>query len=339
MPAPPRQQPLLWPAPEIDAPRYPPVLDDPPVVRPRRGRWLAVLVTARPRQWLKNLLVIAAAGAAGALGHDDVPGRVGLACLAFCLISAGIYALNDVHDAAEDRRHPRKRFRPVAAKELKPREATLIGSGWLATGLILCLAIRPLLAVVGIGYVALTLSYTWIWRRLLVLDILAIAGGFVLRALAGGVAAPVTLSRWFVVVVTCAALFVAAGKRYAELMRTRARACDANRGGGGGGGDQIPGRRVLTGYTPRRLRLLLAGSGAGAVFAYCVWASELLDVDGVPWRLLTAIPFIACLLRYGSLVRAGGGEAPDEMVLSDRWLAVGGAVWLLLFVLSVHAAG
>ena len=312
----------------------PPVLGQPPVAPPRRGRWLAVLVTARPRQWLKNLLVIAAAGAAGALGHDDVPVRVGLACLAFCLISAGIYALNDVHDAAEDRRHPRKRFRPVAAQELKPRAAVLIGSGWLATGLLVCLAIRPLLAVVGIGYVALTLSYTWIWRRLLVLDIVAIAGGFVLRALAGGVAAPVTLSRWFVVVVTCAALFVAAGKRYAELMRTtRARAGDS------GAGAPLPGRRVLTGYTPRRLRLLLAGSGAGAAFAYCVWAGELLDVDGIPWRLLTVIPFTACLLRYGALVRAGGGEAPDEMVLSDRWLALGGAVWLLLFVLSVHAAG
>ena len=84
----------------------------------RRGPVLAALVTLRPQQWPKNLLVIAAAGAAGALGHDDVPGRVGVACFAFCLLSSGIYAINDVRDVHEDRLHPKKRFRPVAAGEL-----------------------------------------------------------------------------------------------------------------------------------------------------------------------------------------------------------------------------
>ncbi|MGB0098301.1 MAG: UbiA family prenyltransferase, partial [Solirubrobacteraceae bacterium] len=87
----------------------------------------AYLVTLRPRQWIKNVLVIAAAGAAGALGHDDVPARVGVACLAFCLLASGIYAINDVRDAEEDRRHPRKRYRPVAAGQLDPRAATLFG--------------------------------------------------------------------------------------------------------------------------------------------------------------------------------------------------------------------
>ena len=84
-------------------------------LRPRRGRLHAVVATVRPRQWTKNLLVIAAARAAGALGHDDVPLRVGLAFLAFCFLASGIYAVNDVRDAEEDRLHPRKRERPVAA--------------------------------------------------------------------------------------------------------------------------------------------------------------------------------------------------------------------------------
>ncbi len=302
-----------------------------PSVRPRRSWGRAALVTARPRQWIKNALVIAAAGAAGALGRDDVPLRVGMACLAFCLISAGIYALNDVRDVDEDRRHPRKRFRPIAAGELPASDAVALGVGWLLGGLLLCLAIRPLLAAVGLGYVALTLSYTWIWRHILVLDIVAIAGGFVLRALAGGVAAPVALSRWFVLVVTCAALFIAAGKRQAELTRTTARL----RAGDAG----VQHRRVLRRYTPGGLRLLLAGSGAGALFAYCVWAFQTIDIDGVPWRLLTVIPFTACMLRYGALVRAGAGEAPEEMLLSDRVLMVSGGLWLLLFALTVHASG
>jgi decaprenyl-phosphate phosphoribosyltransferase len=311
-------------------------------VRPRRGRLHAILVTARPKQWAKNALVIAAPGAAGALGHDDVPGRVALACLAFCLISAGIYAINDSRDMAEDRHHPRKRFRPVAAGELEPREAVVLGVGWLLTGLALCYSVRPLLGVVGAGYVALTIGYTLLLRHIPVLDIVAIAGGFVLRALAGGVAAPVTLSRWFVLVVTAVAVFIAAGKRQAEVMRTAQIVPSA-------GDTPVPSagdtrhprrrmRRVLAHYSLGRLRLLLAGSGGLALFAYGVWAFQRPDADGIPWRLLTVIPFTICILRYGALVRAGAGEAPEEMVLADRVLLLGGLVWLVLFALGVHAA-
>jgi decaprenyl-phosphate phosphoribosyltransferase len=300
------------------------------VALPRRRRVTAAAVTVRPLQWVKNALVIAAPAAAGALAHDDVPVRITLAALAFCLLSGGIYALNDVRDAAEDRQHPRKRFRPVAAGELPVRDAVLLGSGCLLAGLLICAVLSPLLAAVGAGYLALTLSYTWLWRRILLLDIVAIAGGFVLRALAGGVAAPVGLSRWFVLVVSFAALFVAAGKRYAELRRTGGRERRTTSGRGRG-------RSVMRHYTPTRLRLLLAVSGAGAVCAYWVWAFDLPAVHGIPWRLLTAIPFTAGILRYGALVRAGAGEAPEEIVLSDRVLALIALAWLALFALTVHA--
>jgi decaprenyl-phosphate phosphoribosyltransferase len=293
-------------------------------LRRRRGRVHAALVTLRPRQWLKNALVIAAAGAAGALGHDDVPVRVGLACIAFCLIASGVYAINDVRDAAEDRTHPRKRHRPVAAGELEPRGALVLGAALMACGLVLCLAIRPLLVAVGAGYVALTISYTVLWRRVVVLDVVAIACGFVLRAVAGGVAAPVTLSRWFVAVITFSALFVATGKRMAELKRTA--------------DDGLARRGVLRFYTSARLRLMLLGSAAVALFAYCVWAFQLSTVDGIPWRPLTIAPFAACLARYAALVQAGHGEAPEELVLRDRWLQLAGLVWLVVFALGVHAA-
>jgi decaprenyl-phosphate phosphoribosyltransferase len=284
-----------------------------------------VLRTLRPKQWVKNTLVIAAAGAAGALGHDDVPGRVGLACAAFCLLASGLYAINDVRDAAEDRLHPRKRFRPVAAGELDPQLAVGLGVSLILGGLAICLSIRPLLALVGAGYVLLTLTYTLIWRHLLLFDIVAIAGGFVLRAVAGGVAAPVTLSRWFVLVVSCSAIFVAAGKRYAELQQTE-------RGATGR-------RRVLALYTETRLRIILAASSAVALFAYCVWAFELPTVNGVPWRLLTIGPVAIGLARYGMLVRAGRGEAPEELVLRDGLLLAAAVAWLALFALGVHAAG
>ena len=294
-------------------------------VAPRRGRLHAAIVTARPRQWVKNALVIAAAGAAGALGHDDVPVRVGLACLAFCLLASGVYAINDVRDAEEDRRHPRKRRRPVAAGELDPRAAVVLGTALMLIGIAVCVAVRPLLGVVGAGYLALTLSYTALWRRIVVLDIVAIAAGFVLRAIAGGVAAPVMLSRWFMLVVTFSAILIAAGKRHAELTRPTA-------------SDDASKRRVLRFYTAPRLRLILYGSAAGALFSYCVWAFQLPTVDGIPWRPLTIIPFAACLVRYGTRVRSGEGEAPEELLLRDRWLQLAGLAWLIVFALGVHAA-
>jgi decaprenyl-phosphate phosphoribosyltransferase len=292
--------------------------------RPRRGVARALLATARPKQWVKNALVIAAPGAAGALGHDDVPLRAVLACLAFCLVSSAIYAVNDVRDRHEDRLHPRKRHRPVAAGELSPGAAVALAAGALVAGLLICGLIRPLLLVVAVSYIGLTLSYTFVWRHIVVLDLIAIAGGFVLRAVAGGVAAPVTLSRWFILVITAAAVLVAAGKRMGELRRTD--------------GSGLARRRVLELYTPQMLRLILLASGAVAVFAYFVWALQVPSVHGVPWRPLTAAPFAACIFRYGLLVRAGAGETPEDLLLADRWLAAGGAAWLILFALGVHAA-
>ncbi len=290
----------------------------------RRGRLRAVLATIRPRQWIKNGLVIAAAGAAGALGHDDVPVRVALACVAFCLLASGIYAINDVRDAEEDRLHPRKCRRPVAAGELSAAAAVGLGLALLASGLALCALVRPLLVGVGGGYVALTVSYTLLWRHIVILDVIAVGGGFVLRAVAGGVAAPVSLSRWFLLVISAAAVLVAGGKRYAELRRA-----DSERGSR---------RRVLHTYDPWLLRLIMLGSGAVALLAYIVWALQLPAAGGVPWRPLTIAPFAACLLRYGALVRTGAGEAPEELVLVDQPLQLSGMVWLVLFALSVNAA-
>ena len=283
-----------------------------------------VVTTARPKQWIKNALVIAAPGAAGALGHEGVPIRVGLATAAFCLLASGIYAINDARDAPEDRLHPSKRLRPVAAGELAPRTAVMFGAWLIVCGIAICAAVSLLLAVVGALYVAVTVSYTLVWRHERVLDIAAIAGGFVLRAVGGGAAAPVALSRLFLLVVACVAVFVAGAKRYAELCRPE--------------NDRRSGRRVLSSYSPGLLELILAASSWVAILAYSVWAFDLPSVQGVPWRPLTILPFAICLLRYDTLVQGGAGEAPEEVLLADRPLQVGAAVWLLLFALGVHAA-
>jgi decaprenyl-phosphate phosphoribosyltransferase len=150
-----------------------------------------------------------------------------------------------------------------------------------------------------------------------VVDIVAIAGGFVLRAVAGGAASGVPLSRWFLLVVCGGALFVAAAKRYGELRREDAR------------------RRVLDSYTPALLHAILLGGAAITMIAYLAWAFQ---PAPAAWRALTSVPFAACLLRYGGLVRAGAGESPEDVLLADRPLQLAGLTWLALFALEVHAA-
>jgi decaprenyl-phosphate phosphoribosyltransferase len=217
-------------------------------------------------------------------------------------------------------------MRPVAAGELSPRVALATGIASLVAGLTLCALIRPLLAIVGLAYVSLTVSYTLLWRQIVVLDVIAIAGGFVLRAVAGGVAAPVTLSRWFLLVVTCSAVAVAAGKRHAELASS---AADPTR---------RP-RRVLRVYSGRGLAAILWLATIGATFAYLMWALALPSVYGIPWRPLSVIPFAAALIGYWRLVRSGLGEAPEELFLRDPWLRTAALLWLLLFAVGVDVAG
>jgi decaprenyl-phosphate phosphoribosyltransferase len=269
--------------------------------------------------------VVAAPAAAGVLVADDVPLRVALAFVAFCLLSGATYIVNDVRDAPEDRHHPRKRHRPVAAGELGPRAALGAAAALMVAGLVVCLIARPLLAVVGAAYLAVSLSYTLLWRQIALADVGAIAAGFVLRAIAGGVAAPVVLSRSFLFVVTFGAVFVAAGKRHAEI-----------------GEPHAPGtarRPVLGVYTAGRLRAVMAASSAVAFAAYCIWALGHPPVPGIPWRELTVVPFAACLVRYGFQLRRGGGGAPELILLEDRLLQLLALVWSVVFALSVHGAG
>ncbi len=291
---------------------------------PSYRRLRAFVALTRPRQWVKNLLVLAAPAAAGVLVRDEVPERVALAFVAFCLIAGATYILNDVRDVLEDRAHPRKRHRPVAAGAIAPRTAIAGAAALMLAGLLLCLLVRPLLLAVGTGYLVVTVTYTLFWRRIAVADVTAIAAGFVLRAVAGGVAAPVPLSRSFVLVVTFGAVFVATGKRHAELVRAR--------------GTGSVGRDVLAVYTAQRLRQVLMASAALAFAAYCVWAWGHHPAHGFPWRQLTVLPFAACLLRYGVLLRRGSGEAPEELLLEDRLLQILGLAWTVVFALSVHAA-
>ena len=278
-----------------------------------------VLRACRPRQWSKNVLLLAAPAAAGVIAVASVELRVAAAIVAFCMLSSATYLLNDVRDREQDRRHPRKRLRPIASGELSPRAALAIAAVLGAGGLMLAAAVRLELAAVGCAYLALTASYSLWWRRVILLDILAIAGCFVLRAAAGGVAADVRLSRWFLVVTSCCAIFLVSGKRHAELVdNTRAGLT----------------RATLRRYSSSLLRLVLVGAAGGAVIAYAIWAFR--RPEHGPWYEITIVPFVLWLGRYGVLLGRGAGEAPEEVILHDWVLLALGLAWTVLFLCGIY---
>ena len=186
-------------------------------------------------------------------------------------------------------------------------------------GVALATAIDPKLGVVGCGYLALTASYSLWWRGVVVIDILAIAAGFVLRALAGGIATDIYLSRWFVIVTGCCAIFLVAAKRYAELREHV--------------GPRLA-RGSLRGYSPRSLRLTIAAAAAIAGVAYVSWAFT--RPAHVVWYALSIVPFLLWLGRYAGLIGAGAGQAPEELILRDRTLLALSVVWTLLFLVGVY---
>ena len=285
----------------------------------RRGTGLALLRACRPRQWTKNLLVLAAPCAAGVIGRPTVMAEVAGAFVVMCLLSSSTYLVNDVRDSEQDRLHPRKRPRPVAAGELSRRQALRAAAVMALLGVAAGTAIDPKLGLLACGYLALTACYSLWWRNVVGLDILAIAAGFVLRALAGGVATDVYLSRWFVLVTASCAIFLVAAKRYAELRERALRP---------------PGRATLARYSERGLRLTLVASAAVAGIAYTSWAFT--RSSHVLWYALSIVPLLAWLARYATLVGRGTGEAPEELILRDGPLLALSASWVVLFLGGIY---
>lgn len=263
--------------------------------------------------------MLAAPCAAGVIGRPLVAAQVAGAFVAMCLLSSATYLLNDVRDREQDRQHPHKRTRPVAAGELSLRTALGAAALMAFLGVALASVVDPKVGVVGCAYLALTVSYSLWLRRVVVVDMLVISAGFVLRALAGGVATDIYLSRWFVIVTGCCAIYLVAAKRYAEL-RERA--------------GMVLTRTTLRLYSPRSLRLTLAGAASIASIAYISWAFT--RPEHVAWYALSIAPFVLWLARYAVLVESGAGQAPEELVLRDRALLAFSVAWTLLFLGGVY---
>jgi decaprenyl-phosphate phosphoribosyltransferase len=283
--------------------------------------WRAVLRATRPGQWTKNLLVFAAPAAAGGVADGAAP-AVAATFVAFCLAAAATYLVNDVRDAEADRRHPRKCTRPIAAGLVTPRQALAVAAAAAAGAAVAAWWAGWVVFGVVAGYVALTTLYSAGLKRVAVVELFAVAAGFVLRTVAGAVAGGVELSEWFVLVASAGALLVVAGKREAELRRAGA---DAGT------------RAVLADYTPSFLASARTLSAGVMLVAYCLWAFSPDPAAVGVWAQLSVLPFAAAVLRYMQLADAGRAERPERLLLTDRLVVGAGAVWAAVYLAGVVA--
>jgi len=270
----------------------------------------------RPTQWAKNLFVLAPAVFGGLLLDERVALRVALALLAFCFASSSVYLVNDLRDREEDRRHPLKRFRPLAAGTL-PVPAAVVAIVVLA-GAAAAISARLGLSFALIlgGYLLLNLLYTLRLKHMVILDVMSISMGFVLRVEAGGVAAGVEVSRWLFLCTTFLALFLAFSKRRHEITLLA--------------GEAAGQRRVLDQYSPAFLDQMINVVTASSVVSYALYAVAPETVQKYnTYNLVYTIPMVLYgIFRYLYLMYQQPGERnPTEAILRDPPFLINMMLW------------
>jgi 4-hydroxybenzoate polyprenyltransferase len=284
-----------------------------PVVplQPRRRPAVALWVALRPRQWTKNLLLFAGLVFAAELGDGGRWIRALTAFAVYCAASSAAYLLNDLRDAGADRLHPFKRRRPLARGELST-EAAVLAAGLLGAAALAGAAALGWTALAFLGaFFALQAAYTLGLKQLVLIDVMAIAGLFVIRAAAGADAVDVRISPWLLVCTALLALFLALGKRRGELALVD--------------GDAAPGRPSLEGYSLALVDQLVGIVAATTVVSYAVYALTAHDTQALAWT----IPFVVFgIFRYLLLLqRAGVGEEPENVLMSDLPILATVALW------------
>ncbi|WP_284224204.1 decaprenyl-phosphate phosphoribosyltransferase [Mycobacterium antarcticum] len=289
----------------------------PPVAGPPKNLASGLVKAIRPRQWVKNLLVLAAPVAA--LGRDvrfDFNDGVNvlIAFVAFSLAASCVYLVNDARDVEADRAHPTKRFRPIAAGVVPVPLAYGLAVALGAASMGLAWYVSPNLALVMAIYIAIQMAYCFGLKHQAVLDICIVSSGFLIRAIAGGVAANIPLSQWFLLIMAFGSLFMAAGKRYAELRlaeRTGAKI-----------------RKSLESYTSTYLRFVWTLSATAVVLCYGLWAFERDRMGGGSLYAVSMVPFTIAILRYAVDVDGGLAGEPEDIALRDRVLQLLAVAWI-----------
>jgi len=286
---------------------------------------MSVLVSLRPGQWTKNFIVFAALIFSRRLLDPAAVAFALAAFLIFCALSGAVYLFNDVSDRAADRQHPLKSRRPIASGALSVGTATTWASTLMAGGLAAAFWLSVPFGWAAAAYVALQAAYSRWLKHIVIIDVMAIAMGFVLRAAAGGLVIGVMVSDWLLTCTILLALFLGLSKRRHELTLLA---------------DEASGhRRILEEYDPYLLDQMIAVVAASTLVAYIIYclSSETTERFGTHWLVLT-VPFpIYGIFRYLYIVhRRDGGGNPSEMLLNDRPLLACVALWSLTVVAIIY---
>lgn len=290
----------------------------------RRGPVQALLVSLRPKQWVKNLLLFA--GLLFTLDQDHAARQFGQAALGFALFSAlssVVYLINDLADRESDRRHPKKRRRPIASGELAPALALsaaavlgvagLAGSFWLDTRF----------GLIALLYFVLTVGYTFKFKHVVIIDVLVLAAGFVFRAVAGAFVIHVGISPWLVLCTLMLALFLGLSKRRAELISVQL-------------SGTLGTRRILDEYSPALLDQMIVIVTSASLMSYSLYTITSPMAQTHHYLMLT-IPFVIYgIFRYLYLMhRHSLGESPDAVLVEDKPLLINILLWGLTTALIV----
>jgi decaprenyl-phosphate phosphoribosyltransferase len=292
---------------------------------PAAARWLiAVVTTARPRQWPKNLLVFAAPLAGASLGRPHGLTYALIAVAAFTAASSAVYFVNDVLDAERDRRHPYKRHRPVAAGTLPAAHALVLAAvcAVAAAAAGFWIGEPGLSAAVG-AYLVASLAYTLGLKHVPFLELLFVASGFVLRALGGAAATGVPPSGWFLLVCSLGALMVAVAKRSMELAML--------------GDDAARHRPAMRWYSAASLRISQQVLSVAMVAAYVLWAYGESASWARDWHLASTVPLAAALVRFGRLSAGAASRPVEDLIARDPAMVCCELTWLLMFAVGLGA--
>lgn len=280
----------------------------------------AIIRTARPKQWVKNGIVLA--GLIFSLNLFNWPSfwRALAAAADFCLISSAVYFMNDLFDIEKDRRHPTKRFRPIASGQLSVAVAVGVAAVLSVVAGFIASVLGPSFALTALGYVGLQVAYSARLKQIVIIDVLAIAAGFVLRAVAGAVVIPVPISPWLLVCTVLLALFLALTKRRAELSLLQDGATEH--------------RPILEQYSVDMLDQMINVVTASTVMAYSLYT---FTAGRTPYLMLT-IPFVLYgIFRYLFLVhKRDAGGSPEQALLRDRPLMVNVLLWVAVSVAILY---
>lgn len=286
---------------------------------------VALLVTMRPKQWTKNIVVFAGAFFAHRFLETQTVVKEISAFFLFCLVSGSVYLLNDIFDRHKDAQHPKKRTRPIAAGQLSVGVAAVTSAVLIIACLVTSYFLHPNLTLVLAIYYTTTFFYSFRLKQVIILDVLLIGSGFVLRAIGGVVVINAEISTWFLICTIFLSLFLALVKRQCEMAAL-----------GEFAGQH---RKTLQLYTPQLLDQMISVATASAIISYSLYTLDDATIEKFGTRyLVLTVPFVLYgVFRYLHVgYNLQRGDSPEIALLSDRPLILNFILYIITLILVIY---